>query len=90
VRTATGPGGISGPLRVDLEGRYSYDVMGVRSSAPWWFCLVPGITHESRLCQARIQNGAIATVSSLMKAAARDAHCCLVLYPPGHVLSFSF
>jgi hypothetical protein len=34
VRTATGPGGISGPLRVDLEGRYSYDVMGVRSSAP--------------------------------------------------------
>ena len=30
VRTATGPGGISGPLRIDLEGRYSYKVMAVR------------------------------------------------------------
>ena len=34
VQTATGPGGISGPLRVDLEGRYSYNVMVVRSPRP--------------------------------------------------------
>jgi hypothetical protein len=34
VRTATGPGGISGPLRVDLDGRYSYNVMGVRLPPP--------------------------------------------------------
>lgn len=29
VRTATGPGGRSGPLRVDLEHRYAYNVMQV-------------------------------------------------------------
>ena len=38
VRTATGPGGISGPLRIDLEGRYSYNVMGVRFAPPAGQC----------------------------------------------------
>ncbi len=33
VRTASGPGGRSGPLRVDLQGRYAYNPLQVRLPA---------------------------------------------------------
>lgn len=53
MRTATGPGGISGPLRVDLEGRYSYNVMAVRLPPPAGFSgiasLMSGIKRPARV-----------------------------------------